>query len=58
MLVSYVIRLVSEELAEGRIVGDAEAVATGERKAIRGPDELLAFCMNTLEHSEVPPRAG
>ncbi len=58
VLVSYVVRLVAEELAEGRLVGDVEAVVTGERKAIRGPEELLRFCMGHLPESQAPPASA
>jgi len=47
VVVSYVLRLISEELAEGRLVGDVEAVATGQHRAVNGAEELLSFCAET-----------
>ncbi len=47
VLVSYVVRLVDDQLAAGRFVGEVEAVATGQRQEIRGIDDLLSFCQRT-----------
>lgn len=44
MLVSYVLRLVPEEMADGRLVGAVEVVRTGERRAIHGFEGLMGFC--------------
>ena len=44
VIVSFVLRLRSKELAEGRITGEMEAVTTGERRAIRSIDEVNTFC--------------
>jgi hypothetical protein len=41
MTVSVVLRLVEGTLAAGKLVGFLEVVATGERVAVRGGDELL-----------------
>ena len=49
MLVSYVLRLVPEELAAGRLIGEVEAVASGERRAVHGAAELQAFCTEVLK---------
>jgi hypothetical protein len=49
LLASYVLRLVPEELADGRLVGDIEVVSTGERRAVHGLDELLSFCVETYQ---------
>ena len=43
MLVTFVIRLVGEELAIGRLVGQVEDVASGEQVAVDGLDELVDF---------------
>jgi hypothetical protein len=39
--VAVVLRLLPEALAEGRVVGHAEIVDTGERKPIRSAQELV-----------------
>jgi hypothetical protein len=51
VLHSYVIRLVPQ-LPAGEIVGEVEAVESGERTAIRNLDELLAAL------GVVPPDEG
>lgn len=44
MRLSYVLRLVPEDLADGRLVGEVEAVLDGSRGAVRGAEDLVAFC--------------
>lgn len=41
--VSVVLRLASAALDAGRLAGEVELVATGERGVVRSVDELLAF---------------
>ena len=41
MVSVYVLRLRPEDLAEGRIVGQAEHVASGDNAPIRSADELV-----------------
>jgi hypothetical protein len=57
MFVSYVLRVRPEGLKEGRFAGEVEAVATGQRFAVRSVDELLAFVLETageeVAHSRV-----
>ena len=43
MLATFVLRLVPDALAEGRIVGVVEEVETGRRAVVRDLDELRAF---------------
>ncbi len=43
MIQSFVLRLVAEPLADGRIAGHVEAVESGRTQAITNGDELLAF---------------
>jgi hypothetical protein len=43
MTVSVVLRLIEQALATGRLAGEAELVATGERAVVKDADELLAF---------------
>jgi hypothetical protein len=40
VLISFVLRLVPEELAEGRLAGEIEAVHTGERALVSGVADL------------------
>jgi hypothetical protein len=47
MFVSYVLRVRPESLKDGRFAGEVEAVATGQRFAVRSTDELLAFVLET-----------
>ena len=47
MLISYVLRLRSDELAAGRVVGEVEAVANGHRFVVRSLDQLLAFLIDS-----------
>jgi hypothetical protein len=47
MFVSYVLRVRPESLRDGRFAGEVEAVATGQRFAVRSADELLAFVLET-----------
>jgi hypothetical protein len=42
MLVSYVVRLVPEQLQRGVLSGEVQVVATGERVVVRSADALLA----------------
>lgn len=39
----YVIRLVTDELADGRIVGEVEDVESGGSQIIRNAEELVRF---------------
>jgi hypothetical protein len=41
MLVSYVVRLVPEQLQHGVFSGEVQVVATGERVVVRSAEELL-----------------
>jgi hypothetical protein len=43
MTVSVVLRIADAALAAGRLAGEAELVATGERVVVKDADELLAF---------------
>lgn len=47
MFISYVIRLRADELDRGRLVGEIEGVATGQRFTVRSSEQLLAFVMET-----------
>jgi hypothetical protein len=41
--VSVVLRLADAALVAGRLAGEAEVVATGERATVRDADELIRF---------------
>ncbi|HEY7179488.1 MAG TPA: hypothetical protein VH305_09955 [Gaiella sp.] len=43
MTVSVVLRLADAALDAGRLAGEAELVATGERTTVRDADELIRF---------------
>jgi hypothetical protein len=48
MLISYVVRLRSDALADGRFVGEIEAVTSRQRRSIRNIDQLAAFVLATM----------
>ncbi|HXW39477.1 MAG TPA: hypothetical protein VEJ44_07265 [Acidimicrobiales bacterium] len=60
MFVSYVLRVRPESLKDGRFAGEVEAVATGQRFAVRSADELLAFVLETAaeEMAQSTTRSG
>lgn len=58
MFVSYVLRVRPEGLSEGRITGEVEAVATGQRFAVRSVEELAAFVLETGGEELVLARSG
>jgi hypothetical protein len=43
VVLSFVLHLLEEELAEGRVVGRIEDVASDDVAAVRDVDELLEF---------------
>ena len=51
MTVSVVLRLIPDELRSGKIVGEAEVVATGERQIIRSMAELVALLHDLPQES-------
>jgi hypothetical protein len=58
VLVSYVVRLMPEPLADGRLVGEVEAVETGERWRIRDADDLLSVLIPVRKVSDRRPGPG
>ena len=52
VLVSYVLHLVPAELEEGRLVGEVEAVRTGERRAFHEVEDLKRFCQRSYISNE------
>lgn len=48
MLISYVVRLRSDALADGRFVGEIEAVTSRQRRSIRNIDQLATFVLATM----------
>ena len=48
MSVSFVLRLVPDELARGELVGQVEDVASGRVALFRGSAELVTFCASGL----------
>jgi hypothetical protein len=48
MVISYVVRLRPDALADGRFVGEIEAVTSRERTGIRSLEQLAAFILATM----------
>jgi hypothetical protein len=53
VLISYVLRLIPGEAAEGRIVGEIESVSTGQADAVRDVAELVEL-IRADQHRLVP----
>jgi hypothetical protein len=53
VLISYVLRLIPGEAAEGRIVGEVESVSTGHAGAVRDVTELVEL-IKSAQHRDVP----
>lgn len=49
MVISYVLRVRPDALAEGHFVGEIEAVASQERARFRSVDQLKAFVLSTMD---------
>jgi hypothetical protein len=58
MFVSYVLRVRPEGVTDGRFAGEIEAVATGQRFAVRSIDELVAFVLETVGDEMILTRTG
>jgi len=58
MFVSYVLRVRPEGLGDGRFAGEVEAVATGQRFAVRSVDELVAVVLETVGEEMALARSG
>lgn len=48
MLISYVLRLRPDALADGRFVGEIEAVTSRQRSLVRNVDQVAAFVLSTM----------
>lgn len=48
MVISYVVRLRPDALADGRFVGEVEAVTSRQRTRIRTLEQLAAFILATM----------
>lgn len=48
MLISYVLRLRPDALADGRFVGEIEAVTSRQRSMVRTVDQMAAFVLATM----------
>ena len=44
VLVSFVLRLVPDELAHGRLVGQVVAAGSGAETPVKSADDLTVFC--------------
>ena len=49
MLVTFVLRLLPDRLAEGELVGEVEHVGDGEQAYVHGLTELLGFAQRAAE---------
>ncbi|MGH8988816.1 MAG: hypothetical protein ACRDXC_09515 [Acidimicrobiales bacterium] len=49
MVISYVLRLRPDSLADGSFVGEIEAVSSQERTRIRTLEQMTTFILSTLE---------
>jgi len=58
MFVSYVLRVRPEGVRDGRFSGEVEAVATGQRFAVRSVEELVAFVLETVGEEMVLSKTG
>jgi hypothetical protein len=56
--VSVILNLSPQALSAGRLAGQAEIVATGERRVVRSVGELLAFLRRDSERRCDGPPAG
>jgi hypothetical protein len=48
VIISYVLRLRTDALADGCFVGEVEAVASGQRRSIASVEQLAAFVRSTM----------
>jgi hypothetical protein len=58
MFVSYVLRVRPEGVRDGRFAGEIEAVATGQRFAVRSIEQLVAFVLETVDEEMILTRTG
>ena len=60
VLVSFVLRLVPDELAQGRLVGQIVAVGSGTEKPVKSADDLVEFCQEHVlgRIGPIPPGQG
>lgn len=47
-MISYILRLRPEELADGRFVGEVEAVASRQRRRVRTVEQITTFILATM----------
>jgi hypothetical protein len=58
MTISVVLRVAPAALDAGRLAGEAELVATGERRVVRNAHELLAFLAGAAAADRGRPAPG
>jgi hypothetical protein len=58
MTVSVVLRLAPAALDAGRLAGEAEVVATGERATVRDAEELIRFVIRSARTASQPESEG
>jgi hypothetical protein len=54
VIVTFVLRLVRERLADGELVGKVELVGTGEEITVRSAEELVGFALEAGTPEEEP----
>jgi len=58
MTVAVILRLLGGNLAQGRVVGRAEIVDTGETFAFRDEQEMVAFILRSASTVAIGPRGA
>lgn len=58
MVISYVLRVRPESLDQGRVVGEVEAVASGQRYTVRSFEQVLSFLAETAADEVLRTRAA
>ena len=53
---SFLLRLRSDQLARGELVGEVEDIRTGERRLVRRTAELVDFCVRMVNGAS--PESG
>ncbi len=58
MVISYVLRVRPESLGQGRVVGEVEAAASGQRSGVRSIEQVLSFLAATAGDEALRTRAA
>jgi hypothetical protein len=52
VIVTFVVKLVREQLAAGELVGKVELVSTGEEVTVQSAEELVSFALRAAGEDE------